>query len=206
MTTTQSRDAGRWDRPASRVPPAEAALGPPPLTPRLLGRDGVDHRVPLLPLRRLLALARRGFDQARLDAELAQAEPIIGLEVDLGAGEQRVIVPARVLEQIAGELLLQRALVTLQALVILDRQPDRVLVRHVRPGHGCGSVGIHLLGELARQLHRLDLRGERPAEGPLDQVLDALLQVSQDADAGLLRGSVKMGVNRVRESDPLCAR
>jgi hypothetical protein len=54
--------------------------------------------VPLLPLRRLLALARRGFDQARLDAELAQAEPIIGLEVDLGTREQRVIVPARMLE------------------------------------------------------------------------------------------------------------
>jgi hypothetical protein len=49
-------------------------------------------------------------------------------------------------------------------------------------------MGVHLLRELAGDLDRLDLRGEGSAEDPLDEALDSLLQVSQNADAeGSLR-------------------
>ena len=44
-------------------------------------------------------------------------------------------------------------------------------------------MGIHLLGELAGDLDRLDLRREGTAERPLDQALDACFQVAQDADS-----------------------
>jgi hypothetical protein len=39
-------------------------------------------------------------------------------------------------------------------------------------------VGIHLLGQLARYLDRLDLRREGTAEDPLDEVLDPLLKIA----------------------------
>jgi len=42
---------------------------------------------------------------------------------------------------------------------------------------------VHLLRQLARDLDRLDLGGERTAERPLDEVLDPLLQISKNADA-----------------------
>ncbi len=45
-------------------------------------------------------------------------------------------------------------------------------------------MGVHLLGQLAGDLDRLDLRGERTAERPFDEVLYPLLQVSQNADLG----------------------
>ena len=70
----------------------------------------------LLALLGRLALARRRLDQPGLDPELAEAQALVGLEVDLGAGEQRVVVAAGVLEQVGGELLLERALVALEAL------------------------------------------------------------------------------------------
>jgi hypothetical protein len=49
-------------------------------------------------------------------------------------------------------------------------------------------VGVHLLAQLARELDRLDLRREGAAERTLDEVLDPLLQVSQNADAKLPSG------------------
>jgi hypothetical protein len=44
-------------------------------------------------------------------------------------------------------------------------------------------MGVHLLGQLAGDLDGLHLRREGSAEYPLDEVLDPLLQVSQNADA-----------------------
>ena len=55
-----------------------------------------------------LALARRGHDPG-LDAELAQAEALVGLELDHGSRQQREPLAARVLEQVARELGGQRA-------------------------------------------------------------------------------------------------
>jgi len=43
-------------------------------------------------------------------------------------------------------------------------------------------VGVHLLGQLARDLDRLDLRREGTAEDAFDEALDARFQVSQNAD------------------------
>ena len=194
-----ARPAQHGDRPVEHIAAIvhrhdrlrldQSPLGTAPLLTRLLWRHRVDHRVPVLSLRGLLALPRRRLDQARLDAELAQAKTVVGLQVDLGAGEERVVVPACVLEQVPGQLLLEGSLIALQAFVILGREPDRVLVRDVRPGDRGGPVSVHLLSELARELHRLDLRGEGTAEHPLDEVLYALLKVSQDADGCSLSGS-----------------
>ncbi len=87
-----------------------------------LRRHLVDHRVALLALRRRLAFALRRLDQAGLDAELAEAQALVDLQAHLGAGEEREVVPASVLEEVRGELLLERALVALEALVVLRRR------------------------------------------------------------------------------------
>ena len=47
--------------------------------------------------------------------------------MDLGPGQQRVVLAAGVLEQVGGELLGERGLVALEALVVLRAEPDRVL-------------------------------------------------------------------------------
>jgi hypothetical protein len=46
-------------------------------------------------------------------------------------------------------------------------------------------MGVHLLGQLAGDLDGLNLRREGTAEHPLDEVLDPLLEVAQDADGSL---------------------
>src|SRR5205823_2871452 len=86
-----------------------------------------------------------------------------------------------------GQLLLQRPLISLEPLTVLGGEPDRVLVRNVDARDGGGPVGVHLLRQLAGQLDRLDLRREGTAEHPLDEVLDSLLEVSQNADPKLLK-------------------
>jgi hypothetical protein len=50
-------------------------------------------------------------------------------------------------------------------------------------------MGIHLLGKLARDLDRLDLRGEGTAENPLDEALDSCFEVAKDADGWLSSSS-----------------
>ena len=77
----------------------------------------------LLALDRRLALVRRRLDQPGLDPELAQAQALVGLEGDCGPGQQVVAAPPRVLQQVAGELLLERALVALElGAVLLERK------------------------------------------------------------------------------------
>ena len=63
----------------------------------------------LLALLRSLALADGRLHEPRLDPELAEPKAVVGLEVDLGPGEQRVVVAAGVLEQVGRELLPERA-------------------------------------------------------------------------------------------------
>ena len=76
----------------------------------------------LLALARRLALVGGRLDQPGLDPELAEAQALVGLELDRGPGQQVVAAPARVLEQVAGELLLERALVAFELdPVLLER-------------------------------------------------------------------------------------
>ena len=78
----------------------------------------VDHRVAVVGLRRLrvaLGLA----EQLRLDAELAQVQALVGLELDLRTGDQCEPLAAGALEQVVGELLLEGSLVALELLTVL---------------------------------------------------------------------------------------
>ena len=136
----------------------------------------------LLALGGRRALARRRLHQPRLDPELAEPQPLVGLELDLGPGQQVVVAPPRVLEQIARELLLERALIALEPLPVAAREEDRVLVRDVDPLDARGLVGVHFLRQPARQLDRLHLGAEGAAEYPLDEAFDPTLEVAQDAD------------------------
>jgi hypothetical protein len=83
-----------------------------------------------------------------------------------------------VLEQIAGELLLERALIAFELGPVPAREEDRVLVGHVDAGDAGGLVGIHLLGQLAGQLDRLHLGAEGAAEDPLDEAFYPTLEVA----------------------------
>jgi len=138
--------------------------------------------VPLLALRRALALTGGGLHQPGLDAELAEAQALVHLQLDLRPRQQGIVVAAGVLEQVAGKLLAERALVAFDPLVVGRREPDGVLVGNVDARNGGGSVGVHLLGQLARDLDRLHLRREGATEDPFDEALDARFKVSQDAD------------------------
>src|SRR3954471_13787338 len=74
------------------------------------GRRRVDHRV---PVPRLLHGRRRGGspcgrgrrpDEARLDAELAEVQRVVGAELDLRAAHEGQALAARVLEQVGRQL------------------------------------------------------------------------------------------------------
>ena len=113
-----------------------------------------------------------------LDPELAEAQPLVGLELDRGTGQQVVVAAAGVLQQVAGELLLERALVALELGPVLAGEEDRVLVGDVDAGHPGGLVGVHLLSQLAGELDRLHLGAEGAAEDPLDEAFDPTLEVA----------------------------
>jgi hypothetical protein len=83
-----------------------------------------------------------------------------------------------VVEQVAGELLLERALVAFELDPVLLGEVDRVLVGDVDPGDARGLVRVHLLGQLAGEFDRLDLGAEGTAEDALDQAFDATLEVA----------------------------
>ena len=133
---------------------------------------------PSSPWLGLLALVRRRLDQAGLDPELAEPQALVGLELDRRPGQQVVAAAAGVLEQVAGELLLERALVAFELGAVLAREVDRVLVGDVDACDRGGLVGVHLLGQLAGEFDRLHLGAEGAAEDPLDEAFDATLEVA----------------------------
>ena len=85
---------------------------------------------------------------------------------------------AGVLEQVRAQLLRERGLVVLEALVVVGREPDRVLVRHVDARDRGGLVRVHLLRELARDLDRLHAGAEGAAEHAFDEALEAGFEVA----------------------------
>ena len=116
-----------------------------------------------------------------LDPEFPKPQPIVGLELDGGAREQHQPLPARVLEQVAGQLLGQGALVVGEALPIARGQEHPVLVGRIGSGDGEGLVLLHLAGEFARDLNGPYLRAKCPAKGAFDEVGDLVLETSEDA-------------------------
>src|SRR5665809_120805 len=62
------------------------------------------------PLLWLLALTRGRLDEPGLNPELAEPQAVVVLERDLGPREQRIVAPARVLEEVPRELLGERGL------------------------------------------------------------------------------------------------
>ncbi len=74
-----------------------------------------------------------------------------------------------------------------EALPVLGREVHRELVRDVDARDRDRLVVLHLAGELARQLDRLQAAAERPPEAALEESLDLLLDVAQEAHAVGLR-------------------
>src|SRR5215218_11193838 len=144
-------------------------------------RRRVDHRVALL--------ARAGCDplvlvrphEPRLDPELAEPQALVGLERDLGRRQQRHALAPGVFEQVAGQLTPQLVLVAGELLAVVRREPDRILVRHVRAAERLDAVLVHLARELARDLDRAHLGLEGTRERALDQAGKLGLQVAQHA-------------------------
>jgi hypothetical protein len=87
-------------------------------------------------------------------------------------------VAAGVLEQVRAQFLLEGGLVVLEAPVVIGRQPHRVLVGDVDPGYRGGLVRVHLLGELSRDLDRLNAGAEGAAEDPLDEAFETRFEVA----------------------------
>jgi hypothetical protein len=126
--------------------------------------------VAVVALARLVGLVLLGAaHQPRLDAELAEAQRVVGLEVDRGPGQQGDPLAPRVLEQVARELAPQLGLVALELLAILRGEPDHVLVGRVRARQRGDLVLLHLPRQLARDLDRAHLGLEGARERPLDE-------------------------------------
>jgi len=85
-----------------------------------------------------------------------------------------------VLRQILLELADQRLLVALELGAVARREEDRVLVGDVDARDGDLAVVVHLFREFSRQLDRLDVRPEGPAEDTLDKGLDLLLDEAEN--------------------------
>ena len=100
------------------------------------------------------------------------------LELDRGPGQQVVAAAPGVLQQVAGELLLERALVALELGAVLLGEEDRVLVGDVDALDRGGLVRVHFLGQFAGQFDRLHLGAEGAAEDPLDEAFDPGLEVA----------------------------
>jgi hypothetical protein len=130
-------------------------------------------------LRLVLAeLLVRRLDQVSLDAELADAEPLVRVELHRRPRHEREALAARVLEQVVRQLLLERPLVARELLAVGRREEDHVLVRHVRARDRDHLALLHLLGELARELHGLHARAEGAAEGALHDRLELGLEIA----------------------------
>src|SRR4051812_6883991 len=179
-TVLQRDDSAGGDQRADRL------LGPLRPAAVALAHRRVDHRVPLFPLLRRRPLVRGRLHQPRLDPELAQPQPLVGLELDRGPGQQVVTAPPRVLQQVAGELLLERALVALEFAAVLTREEDRVLVGNVDALDRGGLVRVHFLRQFARQFDWLHLRAEGTAEDPLDEAFEHRLEATQSTDGEIL--------------------
>ena len=95
-----------------------------------------------------------------------------------GPGQQVIAAPARVLEQVARQLLLERALIALQLGAVLLGEEDGVLVGHVDALDRGRLVSVHFLGQFAGQFDRLHLGAEGAAEDPLDETFDPGLEVA----------------------------
>jgi hypothetical protein len=117
-------------------------------------------------------------EELRLDAELAERQAVVGVELDLGPARQREALLAAVLEQVVGQLLAQRRLVARELLAVLGRQVHAVVVGHVDARDGDHLVVLHLLGQLVRQLHRLHARLEGAAERAFHEAAELRLQVA----------------------------
>ena len=91
---------------------------------------------------------------------------------------QRVVAaPARMLEEVAGELLLERALVASSGFGPGSR--GRPCTRSARtPARTRSLVGVRCLRQAASELDRLHLGAEGAAEHPLDEAFDATLEVT----------------------------
>ncbi len=124
-------------------------------------------------------------DEAGLDAELAEAQALVGAELDLRARDEREPLAARVLEQVGAELVDDLALHAGEALAVLGGEEDGVLVGHVRARDRHRAVLVHLLGQPAGQLDRADLGLEDASERPLDQAGDLVLEASEHAHDGI---------------------
>jgi hypothetical protein len=123
-------------------------------------------------------LLLRAAQQLGLDAELAERETVVGVELHLRAAGEGEALLAAVLQQVVRQLLAEGRLVARELLAILRRQENPVVVGDVDARDGDHLVVLHLLGELVRQLDRLHARLERAAERALHQAAELRLQIA----------------------------
>ncbi len=115
------------------------------------------------------ALLAGRLDQPGGDTELAHVEILVLLHEHLGGGEERIALAPRVLGEVVGELRQERGLIRGELLAVVRRQIEHVLVRDVYPRDRNGLVLVHLLRELARELHGLHVRTKGTPEHSLHE-------------------------------------
>ena len=156
------------------------------------GLDGllgglVDHRRPRAPPGSR-ERPRPGFaaprTSLRRDAELADVEVLVGLELDERRRQQHVALAARMLGEVIGELLAELVLVARELVAVGGRQVDRVLVRDVHARDRDAPVIVHLLDELSGQLDRLDVRPKGAPEHALEEGFQLRFDGAQNTHRG----------------------
>src|ERR671916_71469 len=160
----------------------------------LLGRDGrgaLRHAAGLLGAedaglaRGVLggALLARAVPAGQLgrDAELAEAQGVLGLEADPGRGHQMVVLVLRVRGGVLDQLVPQGVLVGPDGLGVLLGEVHREVVGGVGTRDAHHPALVHLLGQGLGDLHRVDLAPESTPEDALYERLHPLLDVLEDA-------------------------
>ena len=119
-----------------------------------------------------------GAHDAGLDPELAEPEPIVGLELDHRA--RRGASAVRGARARAGSRPARRTAPTRspRTAPIARREEHPILVRHVGPRQREGLVLLHLPGELAGDLDRAHLGPEGTAERAFNKASDLFLEAA----------------------------
>src|SRR5829696_5368731 len=119
------------------------------------------------------------------DAELPEAERVLGLEAYPRGGHEVVVLVLRVGRGVLDQLVLQRRLVGPDGLRVLPGEVNREVVRGVGARDRDHPAFVHLLGEALGDLDGVDLAPERPSKDALHQRFHPLFDVFEKTQGDL---------------------
>src|SRR5829696_1800199 len=150
---------------------------------RLIGAE--DAGLPRGVLRGALLAGAVAARQLGGDAELPEAERVLGLEAYPRGGHEVVALVLGVGRGVLDQLVLERRLVGPDGLGVLFGEVDREVVRGIGARDRDHPAFIHLLGKALGDLYGVDLAPERPSKDALHQRFHPLFDVFEKTQRDL---------------------